>query len=391
MSAAVLERTAMSETDTPTTTLKVVALDFDLIREQALSTFDIQRAEVAKAVAKAVRLKVTDDESREIAKKEKFAWVKRRTGLAAKKKTALEDTKRIVAIVGDVADSFQSEFDKAEQHLAAQIDAYDDKIATEKQAAIDAAFNAKNDRLIAAGLTLPRILVDSMSDIDIDDKISEAEELALFRKAQAEKDAKDKSEAERLAAEEKERNRIEAEKLAVERAEFAKQQAELKAEQDRQQKIRDAAAAEQQLQLDAQKADLEAARKKLADDQTEQQRKTEAENYQRAEREREQREAEQQKERDRIAETERVRVEAEQKEAARVLAEQAEKDAEAARQRAELLQPDRERLLAFADRVSGLVGELPRVSSTSIDLRCVAQILIDAAQAIRRIVAEKLK
>lgn len=327
-------------------------INWELLREQALSTFDIQSEAIAKEVAADTQLIVTDDNTRKAAKERHWVWVKRRTSLDKTRKAASEDAKKIVELVKEVASSFQSEFDKAEQHLAAQIAAYDEALEREKQAKLDAIFNAKNSRLLAAGLILPRILVDSMSDIEIDDKISEAEELARFRKEQAEREAKAKAEADRLAAEEKERNRIEAEKLAKERAEFEKLKAKQEAEAK---KIRE-------LQEEAQrKIEEEAARlEKL--------------NRERIEAALAEQRAAEKAELDRKEADERLRREAEE---TRIKAEKAE----AARRYAEAIRPDIEKLRGVASAVRSIAvpyfaGSLKETSQR------ISAILADAANKI---------
>lgn len=411
------------------TALKIVALDFGLIRKQALATFDLQRESVERDVAAARMIIVTDDATRKVAKKEHWKYVKFRTGLDAKKKTALEDTKKIVAIVGEVADSFQSEFDKAEEHLAGQIDAYDAKIESERQAKLDAAYNVRNAKLIAAGVTLDRLIVDSLTDEQIDQRCSEALELARLRKAEAERLAAEKAEADRLAAEQAEANRIEAERLAAERAEFDRQKAEQQAETDRLKKIEEEQLAKERAQFLAEKAESDRLRKveddklsaqqseldrqkKLIDEANEKLQRAEDErvaNIERLKAEEEERIAHARKIEDERLEMERRgldRQRREQEAAAKVIADQQteqqrlidEANEKLRREEfdrlqaiedsrlAEELRPDREKLLAFADSLCAL--PVPSVSAKSevIRSRCIG-IVTDCAVRIREIVA----
>lgn len=391
--------------DAPSTTIaKAQPINWELLREQALSTFDIQKEEISKEIAIDTKIVVTNDETREDANKVRMKWVRRRTGLDRTRKAASEDAKKIVALVKEVAETFQTQFDIAEQHLQKQIDDYDERIEKAKREAIEAAFAAKNDRLVAAGLTMPRILVDSMSDIDIDDKISEAVELARFRKDQADKDAAEKLAADLKAKEEAETLRKQQAELKEKQAAFDKQQAEQAALTAKLMAEHEAKLAAERAEFERQKAEQAAEMAKLREAQQAQQRAIEAEQKRLADIEAARIEAEQKAERDRLAEVERVRIEAEQKELARLeaeaekqreldrreleraKAEQAEKDAEAARVLAEQLKPDREKLLAFAQRINDVADSAPDAGVLSVHSELAQSHLYAAADELTKAV-----
>ena len=342
MTTATLDREEQqAETTGYKTELKLLALDFELIREQALATFDIQREVVAEQVAKAMSMSVVSAETYAAAKKEHWSWVKRRTALAAKKKTALADTRRIVAIVGEVADSFQSEFDRAELYLAGQIEAWDAAIAKAEKDKRDAIFNARDSQLRHAGVILERIVIESLTDDQIEQKISDGLEFAQLRKEQADREAAADLARQRLYAEEKDRNRVEAERLAADRAAFDRLKSEQQAELDR---LRE---------------------------ETQQLRKAEGARVAELERQR-------QAEYDR-----KLQVEQEKAKAVRD---------EADRLRAEQLKPIKEQLLAFADDVDKVLEFFPDVSSDLSEVRKeIGRVVAEAATEIRSIVAKAMR
>jgi uncharacterized membrane protein YqiK len=186
-------------------------------------------------------------------------------------------------------------------------------------------------------------------------------------KAEAEAKAKAEAEAARLEAERQaqlEAMRIEREKLNAERrameAERAKVAAAQKAEQDR---------------IDAERRKVEAEQKRLADEEVARQRAIAIEDARK-----------EAAERSRIETEKRLAREAELK-AAR---EKAAKDAaEAARIKAEMLRPDREKLLAVADAVAAI--EVPAVShDASLVARNIDGLIQQTSQRIRTIVAEAI-
>ena len=370
----------------PTTIAKQQPINWELLRQQALATFDIQSEAITKEVAADQQLRVCDDNTRQAAKERHWVWVKRRTTLEKTRKAASEDARKIVDLVKEVASSFQSEFDKAEQHLADQIAAYDEMVEKAKQAVIDAVFNAKNDRLLVAGLNYPRVYVETLTDDEITAKIADAEETARLKAAELERQAREKAEADRIAAEQAKKNRIEAERLAAERAEFERQLAEHKAEQERLAKIEADRIAAERAELARVKAEQEEA-----------QRKIDAENKRLADLESARIRAEEEAERKRLAEIEQKKREAERIERERIEAEErAKREAEEARLRAEreaaeraqaeALRPEKEKFLKVAIEVEALAESLPY---TSPKLDAVASaihtLLLSTANNIREL------
>ncbi len=363
--------------DAPKTEIaKPQPINWDLLREQALASFDIQSEEIAKEVEADTQLVVTDDNTRKAAKERKLVWVRRRTSLDRTRKAASADAQSIVKLVKEVAENFQTEFDKAEQHLAEQIDVWDEKIEKEKQAKLDAVFNARNAQLLHVGLVLDRIVIDSMSDADIERRINDQVELNALRKAQAEKAAADKAEADRIEAARVEANRVEAERLEAERAkfeqdkaaekaervrlakiesdkleaqkaDFARQQAEVAAERERQATIEANNLAAERAEIARVKAEQAEAQRKL-DEAKAAAEKVETDRIAKIERERL---AAEQKERDRIAAEQSAAAEVERK---KQIAEQEDRD----RNHAETMRPWREKMVSIADAVDAVSQQL---------------------------------
>ena len=123
------------------------------------------------------------------------------------------DAKRFIERNKEEANRWQALIGPAEDHVTKLVDDYKEAVAKADRDARDAAFNAKNERLKAAGIVVARIVVDSWTEADIVAEIAKANELARLRM----------EEAARQAAELAERQRIEAEERRV----FAEQQAEL--------------------------------------------------------------------------------------------------------------------------------------------------------------------
>ena len=357
--------------DAPTTAIaKPQPINWTALRAQALASFDIHSEAIASEVAADTLLMVGNDGERTAANKRRMVWVRRRTDLERTRKAAQADAKKIVELVKEVAETFQADFSKAEDHLAIQIDAFDAKVEAEKQAKIDAAFNAKNSQLLHVGIELQRIVVESLADEDIERMVNDKVEADRLRAAEAERNAAAKVESDRVAAEQAEANRVEAAKLIADRAAFATQQAA------------------QQAELDAQRKLLEAAQEKIN-----------AAAFAVAEREREQREAEQTAERLRLEAEDKIKSDAIEVERLKVLAEKAALDAhekfqrdmleqEAARERDELLKPDIERLMFFALSIEQCL--IPNFESHEWS-RQVSVELKECADAIRRIVAERVR
>lgn len=326
-----------------------LAIDFAIVAE------DLQRR-----VDEDLKLKINGPDDKagyKLCDTKRKEWVKVRTGIDKRKEHLNELAKEHIKKVNGVAGDLKAIAAKAEDHVTSEVDRIDAEIAKAERDKIEAAFKAKNDRLVAAGISLPRILVDSMSDIDIDDKISEAEELAIFRKQQAEKEAVAKAEAERKAAEQAEANRIEAERLAAERAEFARQQAAAKAEQDRLSKIEADKLAAERAELDRRKAEQEEAARLIREQQAEAQRQIDEEaarlekiNQDRIDAALAEQRAAEKREHDRIEADEQLRRETE---AARLKAEQAEAD----RVLAEVSKPDSEKFAAVVGLLTAMTAE----------------------------------
>ena len=383
----------------PTAIAKPQPIDFSLLREQALSSFSLQSETIAMEVAADTLLMVGNDGERAAANKRRMVWVRRRTDLERTRKAAQADAKKIVELVKEVAETFQADFSKAEDHLAAQIDLFDAKIAAAEKEKADKFFNDRNAQLLHVGITLARPVVESLADADIAKMIDDKVEADRLRKEEAERIALAKAEADRIAAEQAEAYRRDAEKLAAERAAFAKQQAEqaeatAKLMREHEEKLA-AERLQRKKEQAAQQAELDAQRKVLE----EAQRKIEEAAFAVAEREREQREAEQQAERDRISAIEKEKADTFEAERLRILKEKSDADAASAaavwaemdkisKEKAEALRPDREKLLAFADSLQLLV--LPKTSALiEIEILIADQIRI-CADAIRRIVAERM-
>ena len=383
--------------DAPTTAIaKPQPINWTALRAQALASFDIHSEAIASEVAADTLLMVGNDGERTAANKRRMVWVRRRTDLERTRKAAQADAKKIVELVKEVAETFQADFSKAEDHLAIQIDAFDAKVEAEKQAKIDAAFNAKNSQLLHVGIELQRIVVESLADEDIERMVNDKVEADRLRAAEAERIAAAKVESERLAAEQAERNRVVAEKLAADRAAFAKQQAEQAEATAKLMREHEEKLAAERLEREKHQAELDAQRQLLEAAQ----RKIEEAAFAVAEREREQREAEQKRIDDELAAKKKAEADAVEAERLKIVAEQAAKDAaeklerdkaeaEAARQRAELLRPDREKLLAFADHVQKLT--LPKTAAIIETEQLIGEQLVLCADAIRRIVAERVR
>jgi len=305
MSSDVLETVQTSE---------LAKIDFGL---------DILRENIEAEVAADKALTVADKETRKVANERRLVWVKRRTTLDKARKRLGEEARRRIELINQTAKEFQSLFDPAEEHLREQIEAYDAAIAKAEQDKLDAAWRAKHERLMAAGLDLPRVYVESLSDADIDAKIREAEETRRLREAEEARLAAEKAEAERRTKEQAEAIRKEAERIAAERAELEREKAELE-------RLRHLLQSEQEAE----------ARPKLEEEQVRQ------------------------------AKPEANRLASEATDAALL--------------KSELLKPDREKLMQFADTIGRMSGQVPECSEASKTLcRLVGEVIEDCAAQIR--------
>lgn len=288
----------------------------------------------------AITINGVDDKSGyKLADQRRKEWVKVRTGIDKKRKEMNAAAREHIKRVDAVAAEFTELAGQAEDHVTRLVDDIDAEIAAAEQAKADAIYNEKMTRLVEAGCPLERLVVDSMTDEQIDARCSETRELNRLRQEECDRIAAAQAEADRLAAEQSERNRVEAEKLVAERAEFERQKSEQAAEFA-----------------------------KIKAEQEEQQRKIDDAHQIAANRERERYETEQQAERDRIADTEK---------AERLALE-------------ELLRPDREKLLAWSENVSATITLLPEVSeSLNPIIALIAEVIAGSVQKIRVIVSSK--
>lgn len=304
---------------------------------------------------------VEDKAGYKLADTRRKEWVKVRTGIDKRRKEMNAAAREHIKRVDAVAAEFTELAGKAEDHVTRLVDEIDAEIQRVEQEKLDKVFNDRNAQLQHVGINLPRLVIESLTDAEIQKQIDDKIETDRLRKAEAERMAAEKAAAEKLAAEREEANRIEAEKLAAERAAFAAQQAAAKAEADLFAKIEAEKLAAERAELERQKSE-----------QAELQRSLQREQERLAQIERDRIAAEQQAERDRIAEENHLRLYAERKERERIEAEaKAAREAEeakaeaaaeeAAKAHAEALRPDREKLLSVAAAIDAV--EIPRVST----------------------------
>lgn len=391
MSTATAEREVI-ETTAVTTVGKI---DYGLIASELQAKVNADLAITINGVDDKAGYKLADTRRKE--------WVKVRTGIDRTRKDLNAEAKKHIDKVNSIAKELTDIAGQAEAHVTKLVDEIDTAIEKSKQDKLDAEFKARNDRLVAAGIILPRAFVECLSDMDITDKIAEKEELDRFRALEAEKAAQAKAEAERVAAELAEKNRIEAERLAAERAAFEKQQALAKAEADRLKAISDAETARLRAEADqlvaAERARLEAERiareaeserlKKIDDErlaleraELEHQRLALAAAQKKID---DEREAAEQKERQRLAEIERQRIEAEEKESQRLAEEQRAASEAADKLRAEALRPDKEKLLSVAAAIHSII--IPQVSDELADsVRAINHIIVRSVSEITEVV-----
>lgn len=372
--------TAEREVIETTAVTTVGKIDYGLVASELQAKVNADLAITINGVDDKAGYKLADTRRKE--------WVKVRTGIDKTRKELNAEARKHIDKVNSIAKELTDIAGAAESHVTKLVDEIDAAIEKAKQDKLDAEFKARNDRLVAAGIILPRAFVECLSDIDITDKIAEKEELDRFRALEAEKAAKEKAEAERVAAELAEKNRIEAERLAAERAAFEKQQAEAKVEADRLKAISDAETARLRAEADkivaAERAKLESERK-AQEEEAARLRKIEADKLaaERAEIERQQKEL-----RDAQAKADAEKREAERAEHEKQMKEIAEREEAARVARAESLRPDKEKLLSVANAVYSIV--VPQVSgqiSDRVELikRILNQAVLDITDVVNAI------
>lgn len=322
MSAAVLERE--EKIDAESTTIVIGKIDYG-----------VKKTELADMVKRDLALTVNgidDKAGYEVANKRRLDYVRLRNRLDKRRKELNAEAREHIRRVNEAEEELQSIISPAEQHVTKLVDGIDAAKAKIEQDKRDAVFNARDQQLRHAGVILERIVIESLTDQQIDQKIADAIEFAKLRKEESERQAAAEAERQKLMAEEKERNRIESERLAAERWDFERLKKEQEAESARQRKIEDDRIATERAALERLRQEQEAAQRKLN----------------------EERDRIEQQERDRLAEIKREQL-AEQD--AKRLAEESrlKADREAVEfARAESLKPDRQKLSEFAASIERL-------------------------------------
>ena len=361
---------------------------------------------LSAAVMQTPPIALGDKSQYEAVKKEKNVWMKYRTKTTGVKedfnRAAKARVQGYIDTCNEVAKELLGVVEPTEEHLKKQLRDFDEATEEAEKDKADAAFKAKNDKLLAVGLVMERRIIDVMHGIEIDDAVAKKIEDDRVKAIADKKAADDKAEAERVAAELAEKNRFASERLASERAAFEKQQAEAKAEADRLKAMSDAetarlrAEADQRVATERAKLDderiaqeAEAARLKYIEDQRVAAERAELEK-QKAELAEAQkkiaaeREAAEKKERQRLAVIERQRVEADEKEAQRVAEEQRAAREAAGKLRAEALRPDKEKLLSVAAAIHAIV--IPQVSDELADaVRAINHIIVRSVREITEV------
>lgn len=381
----------------------------------AIIDYGVNRELLEKQVAEDLKLAIVsiDDKAgfeRVNTRRKELVTV--RTGIDKKEKELTAPAKLRVKQIKEVADELREIAGRSEDHCANLCDWYKDENERIKRDAADKFYNTRDAQLRHVGIELDRIVVESLTDAQIDQRINEAVELAALRQAEVERQAAAESERQRVAAEEAARVKSAADKLAADQAEFTRQTAEHEAErQRRQQADDDARAAEraewqrqrdeenakliaERAERDRQAAELQAEKDLFAAEQRAAQAKIDDEQQRQADETASQRLAAEQSERDRLAAielenhkaaaAEQARIETEQ----RLAREAAEKQAavelaakEAARIEAE--RPYRDQLLRLADSVEAIgVPNGPKTSE-------VKKVLEYTADEIRAIAKKK--
>lgn len=229
MNTAAIETTAVTSGGTPASTAISTAIgviDFGLLLENLTK-------EVATAL-KTAPLELGNKKSYEAAKTQKYRWVRVRTGITGTHKDIKQATQKLIQNHLDIARQTSDELlqiaAQAEGHFSRLVTDYETATEQAERDKSDAAFNLKNDRLVAAGINLPRGYVETLAEVEIDDKISEATELARFKAEQAAKETADKLLADQQAADLAAKNQRDAALLKADREAFDKEQADAAAE-----------------------------------------------------------------------------------------------------------------------------------------------------------------
>lgn len=335
----------------------------------AVSKFDISKSAIDEMVAEYASLVingVSDSAGLKVVHEARMKCVRVRTSIDKRRKELTEESRKFVADVNDVAKKLTAWLEPTEKRLAElenEVEMEKKRIVLEAEEKLLAASRKRlQDRINllteCRAMRDPQVL-NSMTD----------EEFAVELKAAQEENAK-RVEQEAIAQAEREKRDAE---IAAEQQRLAEQRAEL----DRMKAEAQAIIDEQNRVLEAQRQAQLAEQKKLDDAKA----------------------AAEKEERDRLAaiEQERLRKEAvaqalkerdEQIAREKMQEEIAASQREAARLREEGLKPDREKLLAFADQVQGML--IPRVQQTDA-MHLIALALMQCSDTIRRIIKENLQ
>ncbi len=270
--------------------------------------------------------------------------------------------------------------EEIERHLTAQegkVEAEKARVKKEKEDAARAVLQKRVALLAAVSLHgichLPPSQVETMTEQQFQDTLGDAtDEFNAAQAAIAEKERAAKAEAERLAKEKADLDRQRAEQEA-EKKRLADEQAKLDAEKKR---IADEEAAKDRVAENERIAKEAAERARI---ETEERMKREAAEA-KAKAEREAAEVKERQER----EAAEAKARAEAEEAAAKAKTEAE---EAARLKAEAMRPDKEKLLAFADYVAAI--ELPKLSVELNEFtERISRLVTNAAEGIRAIAGQ---
>ena len=272
-------------------------------------------------------------------------YVRQRNAVKKRQTELNAEARAHMTRVGEVANELQGIIAPAEVYLDGIIDAVEKEREDIVTTALDKTFNERNAKLLAAGIVLDRIVVDVLTDEQIDQRIADKRELDRLKAAEDERLAKEKAEADRIQKEQAEANRAEAMKLATERAELDKQRA---------------AMAEQQKKIDEANQEIERKeRQRVAEEQ------------------RQQREAERIAA-EKVAESKRISDEAQAK---------IDREAEETRRAAlaEAVRPDKEKLSAYIARIDYI--PIPEVREACNELRDAIEAIMESClETMREIV-----
>lgn len=334
----------------------------------AVSKFDISKSAIDEMVAEYAALVingVSDSAGLKVVHEARMKCVRVRTSIDKRRKELTEESRKFVADVNDVAKKLTAWLEPTEKRLAElenEVEMEKKRIVLEAEEKLLAASRKRlQDRMdslaIVQAMRDPQI-INSMTDEQFAAELKAAQEAYDLRMQREAEEAKQRVE---LA----EQQRIEREKLAAERAELDRMKAEAQAIIDEQNRVLEAqrqAQLAEQKKLDGAKAAAE---------------KEEHDRLAAIEQERLRKEAVAQalKERDEQIAREKMQEEI------------AASQREAARLREESLKPDRDKLLAFADKVQGL--SVPNVQQTDI-MHLIAMELLNCSDAIRRLIKENI-